>query len=177
MGVIEEGLTREMLGRLRSMEIKAELVEKPGRFGSTQWIKVSRQNFDEVRLLVHGDTLDGYYHICYVIECTVSAVRPKIKARMKPIREHRFWGKVKEIKWTDGALAASLNYDIALLKSLMETGQTRVQIRSNREDRCVEILSQRYFTALYWGIDCLHSLRTVESYNRIAKHVRGIVGR
>ena len=168
----------ELLEHLQTMGIEAELADSD----QTHWeeqlssepvearqrIKLTGQGFDEMRVFFGGYPYQRTYHIRYVVRWSARGLERSVKAKTKKVKEHKFWGKVINIKWSGRGLAQSLNCDTDLTWRLVEEGQTSIKIKPNWRRQSVEIISPSV-TVLY---QALPSNAAFEAYNRIAKHIR-----
>lgn len=190
-GVKEVGLLNEFYEHLYRIGLDVELLSS----GSPETIKepcikINGQNINFVQIQgfkdIRGQSEAGkQYH--YVVQGSVKGLEGKLKAEIKP---PTYWKldlnnkRVIDFQWEGGELAKRLNADSELKNMLLQGGLDKLVIGFDRGRQSIRIIHMPgTWTTIKIGSDSMtvgrKQLPTPEdfaAYNRIAQHIRSILG-
>ena len=158
-------------GRVVEIRVKGLLFTRRRKI-----VELAGERIDALRITEHsrGDehgSGEMWYHVHYLLR-GVAGAPANLSVKRKEIKEHRFWGAVRDVEWVGGPLATRLNGDRDLSGILVQEGQTRIKIRFDRRNRWVDIESPRGFPVS----ELFPSTQVFGAYSAIAENVRNSVG-
>lgn len=127
------------------------------------------------------------YQYSYVVQVDPAGLEGKLRAEVKP---PAYWKldltekRIVDFQWDGGVLAQRLNADADLKAMLLRGGLDRLVIIPSRERHCVRIVHMPGTwapikigtTVIPVGREVFPTLGDFDAYDRIAWHVREVVG-
>jgi len=179
----ESDLINELCDHLRQIGLNATVLESQSvgtqTFGGLGTVKIEGRNIEYVQVTKHTQTHPGskgrsttsvHYNYHYGLMANVdTSLGDKLKAEAKPIRKSFFNRTIVDYKWEGGDLAQLLNADMDLKKILIEEGIDNLWTNPSENFQYVWI-SRRGERKEF------PTQKTFEAYDRIAQHIREIVG-
>ena len=182
-------LREALLQCLRSLGVKVKFdTSSPIRITgiTTAWLRLEGESVDGILLRHYPGEYGRSYEISlhYVISGMKPELASRLKARTKEVKEHKFGGKVRNVKWVGGQVAQSLNSDVDLLHLQVEEGQTKIRIIPEKKHGTVHIVIPAPGEGKwFYSATPVPSFPSVEAeqlptrgsfnlYNRIAQHIR-----
>ena len=177
----ESDLINEFCDHLKQIGLNASVLESQRigtpTFGGLGTVKIDGRNIEYVLVTRHdvthstqrGAHTSHFYEYAYGLKASAAGLEDKLKANAKPIRKSFFNRTIIDYTWEGGELTKLLNADTDLKRMLIEEGIDHLWTNSSKSLQYVWINrrgERKEFP----------SPKAFEAYDRIAQHIRSILG-